>query len=85
MKFKTSVIFFTVLRILLLPVAVGIAGWLTAYPFGMADCHFYGSARTIDTKYVWFQCYVKAPRIGWLTKEEYERSVIGNRVMLGNE
>lgn len=85
MNRKITVALLTLLKGLMLPIAVGLLVTIIHYPLGMADCHFYGSARGIDTKYVWFQCYVKSDKMGWVTKEEYERAVMGSKVILSHE
>ena len=85
MNKKMTIVLITLLKGMLVPLGMGLLLTCIHYPLGMADCHFYGSARDIPTKYVWFQCYVHDNKHGWLKMEEYQRAVIGSRVILGHD
>jgi hypothetical protein len=84
MKTKTVAVILTICKGFMVPLVLALLCTMVTYPLGVTDCHYYGKARGIDTKYVWFECYIKSDRSGWLTHDEYERSVIGSRVVLAH-
>lgn len=76
---------FTLLKGLAVPIIGGLLAYAVTYPIGYLSCTKYGEAKQIDTKYVWFQCYVKTDEGKWLEKTEYLSSKIGAKIILAPE
>lgn len=74
-----------VLKGLVIPIAIGLIACAFKYPLGYADCHYYGQAKELPNKYVWFQCYIKDPKKGWMTQDEYQRASIGAKLIMVKE
>jgi hypothetical protein len=76
---------FTLLKGLSVPIIGGLIAYAVTYPIGYLSCTKYGEAKQIDTKYVWFQCYVKTDQGKWLEKTEFLASQVGMKLILKPE
>ena len=63
----------------------GVLGWMISYFIGMADCNFYGKNKLLSSKFSFWECYVKAEDSRWYTKQEYQSSKIGTKLIIEKE
>lgn len=69
------------LKGLSVPFVAGMLAYAVTYPLGAYSCHAYGDAKELNTKYVWFNCYVQDSG-KWYEKTEYLSSKIGVKFVL---
>ena len=67
---------------MLVPVLGTLLLTALTYPLGAYDCHSYGANKDVPVRYAWFTCYVKDKQRGWFTKQEYQESVVGARLLI---
>lgn len=75
----------TILKGFLIPVSLGLIGYSFSWPLGHLSCTYYGEATEHPTKFVWWNCYVQDKEGVWLSKQEYQSTRLGMRLILGTE
>lgn len=72
----------TVAKGFLIPISLGVLGYAFSWPLGSLGCSYYGEATEHPTKYVFWTCYVQDKQGEWLTKQEFQSSKLGMRLVL---
>ena len=84
--FKASLKFgWSLLKGLMIPFSAGLLMWCVSYPLGAYSCRNYSKGIHLqDWQYSWFMCFVQEED-KWYTKEQYEASQVGVRLIIAPE